>query len=230
MTDKNKWFFLILFTVLSLSVNSSYAQGRFPGEEVVVHPKPKPGIAFLKSMILPGWGHYYVNKDNWTRGKIQMAADAVLLLSYLSLHSYTVHLKNDMFTYAATYSGTDIRSKSLEFQLNVASFDSWAQYNDYQQRSRNWNQLYPDTQNYYWNWQSDQDRLHYLDMKDKYDRTRQQLPTLLTLMVANRIVSGISAYLRARKADRNIPSVALSIPTQVGMNGNGIQANIIIPF
>lgn len=224
-----KKIILLSFLILmGLSANNLKAQGSFSSGFNQTAKKPKPGIAFLKSLVLPGWGHYYVNKNNWTRGKIQMAADAALIISYLSLNSYTNHLKNDMFTYAATYSGTDIRNKGLQFQLNVASYDSRAQYNDYQERSRNWNQLYPDTQAYYWSWQSDRDRLHYLDMKDKYDRTRQQLPTLITLMVVNRLVSGISAYLRARKADKILPTVAFTIPAQFGTNG--VQANITIPF
>lgn len=228
---QQKWWAvtLILLMCLCISVTTVHAQNTLTTDYSVPIRKPKPGIAFLKSLIIPGWGHYYVNKHHWTRGKFQLAAAAILLVSYLELRSYTNHLKNDMFTYAAAYSGTDIRSRGTQFQLNVASYNSLAQYNDYQERARNWGQLYPQTSKYMWNWQSEKDRLHYVGMKNRYDRTRQQLPTLITLMVANRIISGISAYIRARKADaRDLPKVALSVPLEYGTNG--IQANITIPF
>ncbi len=228
MRSKSRIILFIILTLTIVTVENLCAQGSMSPDISETVRRPKPGMAFLRSMIIPGWGHYYVNKNNWTRGKFHLAADAVLIISYLSLHSYTNHLQNDMLTYAATYSGTDIRNKSREFQLNVANYDSRTQYNDYMERSRNWNQIYSETPDYYWSWQSNQDRLHYLEMKDKYDRTKQQLPTLITLMVANRLVSGISAYLRARKADRNLPTVAFTIPSQFGTNG--VQANITIPF
>ncbi len=175
MRHKSRSILFIILTLTIVTAGNLYAQGSISSDVSETVRRPKPGMAFLRSMIIPGWGHYYVNKDNWTRGKFHLAADAVLIISYLSLHSYTHHLQNDMLTYAATYSGTDIRNKSREFQLNVANYDSRSQYNDYMERSRNWNQIYPETSDYYWNWQSDQERLHYLQMKDSYDRTRQQL-------------------------------------------------------
>ncbi|HKJ30330.1 MAG TPA: hypothetical protein VKA34_00815 [Balneolales bacterium] len=227
----NKTLHVAVFVGIILGLNMGmnnyvHAQDNSNKSDVKRH-KPDPKIAFLKSLVLPGWGHYYVNKHHWTRGKYHMAADALLIISYLGLRSYSDHLKNDMFTYAQTYSGTDIRNRERSYQLNVGEFDSRTEYNNFQERARNWDQLYPDTPKYYWQWKSDQNRLHYLSMKNSYDRTHEQLPTLITLMVANRIISGISAYLRARKKDAKIPQMSLSMPVYKTNGQHGIMANLI---
>jgi hypothetical protein len=217
---------LIIIITLGITISGQYyvqAQSNDAASQIRKH---NPKVAFLKSIVLPGWGHYYVNKHHWNRGKYHMAADALLIISYIGLRSYTDHLHNNMFTYAQTYSGTDIRNRDRSFQLNVGEFNSRDAYNQFQERARNWGELYPDTQQYYWKWKTEQDRLRYLDMKNSYDRTHQQLPTLITLMVANRLISGLSAYLRARKMDTHLPAVSLTMPVYNQTGSHGIMANL----
>jgi len=188
---------------------------------------PNPKVAFLKSLVIPGWGHYYVNKHHWERGKFHLAGEAILILSYVGLRVRSNHIEHDMFAYTRAYAGVDIQSQDRAFRLAVGKFNNTQAYNDYQERARNWDQLYPDRSQYQWNWNSSGDRKRYLDMRDRLDRIDHQLPAIISLMVVNRVISGISAYLRAKKAMDNVPEIGLTMPRA---GTKGILAQVRFQF
>lgn len=190
---------------------------------------PNPKIAFLKSMVAPGWGHYYVDQSNWTRGQYHLAAEAGLILSYLGFSIHSNNLQQNWFAYGHQKAGVPIEGRSRRFQLAVGDFNSLDAYNDHQLRSRNWNQLFAETTENQWNWSSDQERAKYNNLRSRFERIDQQLPALLAMMAVNRIVSGISAYNRAKKrveSDAVTNSVYLS-PYQFA---EGVVANLKVDF
>lgn len=171
-----------------------------------------PKVAFLRSLVMPGWGHYYVDHSNWRRGKYHLAAEAVLWISYAGLRIRSHNIEQNMFTYTRLHAGVDIEGRERNFQLAVSRFENEQAYNDYQERARNWDQLYPNDPQYQWQWDSESGRLEYVDMRDRLERTRNQLPALVSLMVINRVVSGVSAYIRARKHNTNLPEIGFRLP------------------
>lgn len=190
------------------------------------HALPSPRGAMLRSFVLPGWGHLYIDKTDWTRGQIHMAADAVMILSYFGLNARINYLDDDMETYAMSKAGTDISGKGRAFELAVSNFNNLEDYNDYQLRARNWNNVFPDSPEYQWNWESPSNRYHYQDMRERRDKMDNQLPALLTLMVANRVMSGVSAYLKAKKMWDNVPEASFSYLNEFGQPG--ITAKVTI--
>ncbi len=188
--------------------------------------RPSPLGALLRSFVVPGWGHHYVDSDNWGRGQLHLGGELVLLTSWLGISRQAYVLEKNMYTHAAAYSGADIKSRERAFELAVGSHRSLADYNDYQERTRNLDRLFPDEPRYRWEWESDELRREYLDLRSRRDNLTQQLPALVALMVANRVLSGISAYSRARAIHTNTASVHLAPGPSVG----GFQAVFSIPF
>lgn len=180
---------------------------------------PSPKSAFLKSLVLPGWGHHYVDKSNWTRGQFHLAAETVMILSYVGLTVRGNYLENELETFASSKAHIDLSSKDREFQLAVANFDNLDEYNDFQLRTRNWDNLLTDIPENQWNWNEDTNRFQYQYMRERVDRNESQLPTILTLMVANRLVSGLSAYNRARGLIKNAPEASFSYLNEFGEPG-----------
>lgn len=185
-----------------------------------------PGGAFIRSMVVPGWGHHYVDKTNWNRGKYHLAGEAVLVLSYLGINIRANDLETDFRTLAQSRSGANLTDKDRDYLIALGNFDSLSEYNEAQLRSRRWNALFPDTPEYQWSWLSTSDRLQYQNTREKVDRTRNQLPTLIVLMVGNRIASGISAYLRAQKMSQNFPEAGLTYLNEPGYQGVAAQFRI----
>lgn len=212
-----------IFLVSLVYINEAQAQVN----ESVKDQLPNPKVAFLKSLVVPGWGHYYVDKHHWERGKFHLAGEAILILSYVGLRVRSNHIEHDMYAYTRAYAGIDIQSKDRAFRLAVGNFNDTQTYNDYQERARNWDQLYPDQPRYQWNWENTADRKRYLDMRDRLDRIDRQLPAIISLMVINRVVSGVSAYLRAKKAMENVPEIGFAMPRA---GSKGIMAQVRFQF
>ena len=190
---------------------------------------PNPKIAFLKSIAVPGWGHYHVNETDWTRGKYHLAAEAILLLGYVGLSIHSNNLQQNWLAYGQKKSGVPIQGRSRQFKLAVGNFNSLQAYNDYQLRSRNWDQLFADTPENRWHWSDDQERSRYNDMRSRFQQIDQQLPALLTMMAVNRIISGISAYNRARKK-RASNSFSSSMYLSPYRMSSGVVANLKVNF
>jgi hypothetical protein len=60
------------------------------------------------------------------------------------------------------------------------------------------------------------------------DGNRSQLPTLISLMVVNRLVSGISAFVKARDMGENLPQASFTYLNQFGQKG--VTANLRFDF
>lgn len=189
---------------------------------------PTPRGAFVRSLAVPGWGHHYVDKSNWKRGQYHLAADVVMILSYAGLKIRGGYLETELETFANSKAAADLSGRDREFQLAVANFDNLDAYNDYQLRSRNWNNLLATVPQNEWNWESDASRFQFQDMRERVDRNDSQLPTIITLMVANRLVSALSAYNHAKKIWVNAPEASFSYLNEYGQPG--ITANLRFEF
>lgn len=188
---------------------------------------PNPRTAFLKSLAVPGWGHYYVDKNDWNRGKYHLGADVLIALSFFGLNIHSNNLQQNWYSYTRDEAGIDIENRSRRIQLAVGDFNNLSAYNDYQLRTRNWDQLLEDRPENKWNWQNDEERNRYNDIRNRFENIDQQLPALIGLMVVNRVISAISAYNRAVKHNRNSDT---ALYFSRFSTGSGIMANLNVRF
>ncbi|MDZ7692760.1 MAG: hypothetical protein U5K69_16815 [Balneolaceae bacterium] len=188
---------------------------------------PDPKIAFLKSLAVPGWGHHYADKSNWTRGQYHLAAEAALIISYAGLRWHAQNLQHNWYTYAQTSAGVNIKDRERGFRLAVGDFENLEAYNSYQERTRNWNMLYEENPQNRWSWRDETARNKYQNLRERFEHIDQQLPALISLMVVNRIVSAVSAYNRARKKQEAATAVSLYFSPY---RGQGFVADLRITF
>ncbi|MEX0994762.1 MAG: hypothetical protein WD599_04485 [Balneolaceae bacterium] len=188
------------------------------------HAQPDPAHAFLRSVLIPGWGHHYVDKSDWVRGQVHLAAEAGLIASLFGLYSRAGNLETQYQTLASLHAGVDVSERDRLFRLAVGDFDSLDEYNDYHLRSRNWNRLLDYEPENRWNWESANRRSEYRNLRSKVDRTEQQIPALISLMIVNRVVSGISAWLRARQR-ADLPRMTIT-PVRDVQNHRGVVATV----
>lgn len=189
---------------------------------------PNPRTAFLKSMALPGWGHHYVDRSDWTRGKYHLAADVILIVSFLGLNIHSNNIRQNWYAYSQSEAGIDIEGRSRSLQLAIGNFSNLQAYNDFQARSRNWDQFIDDSPENRWNWETESARAEYNDLRNRFENIDQQLPALVGLMVVNRVFSAISAYNRARKVSEPRNQAALYFSQY--RTGGGVMANLKVRF
>lgn len=220
---KTKCFLAFLLFSLSFSFSFEACAQQVSTPEAAL---PNPSTAFLKSLVMPGWGHHYVDRTDWNRGQYHLGGEAVLMLSYLGFSIHSGNLRQNWLSYGQAESGVPIKGRSREFQLAVGDFDNLHAYNDYQVRSRNWDRLLDDIPENRWNWDDRETRNRYNSMRSKFERIDRQLPALLVLMGLNRIISGISAYNRARTIEENHSLSAMHFSLERG----GVVAHLRIIF
>ena len=175
--------------------------------------------AFLRSMVVPGWGHYYNDRDDWDRGKIHLAIEISIIAAYLGFQHQSSTIKSEYTTLANLRSGVDIRDHNRSFQIALSDFQSLEDYNNFQLRTRNWNRLLEVNNENNWQWQSERDRMHYGDLRSKRDRIRNQLPALLGSLVVNRVIGAFSAYNRAAQSTSNVEVSVIPIYDAYHSNG-----------
>lgn len=188
----------------------------------------KPEGAFVRSLLVPGWGHYYANSDQWTRGQVHLGTEIALIVSFFGFSIRANNLEDQYETLASLRAHVDISERSRAFQLAIGDFNSLQEYNDFQLRSRNWNRLYEDHPANRWNWETEEDRNNYNNLRSDVDRVKNQLPAILGLMVVNRVVSALSAYNRA-KGQSNIPEVSI-MPVSTPSEQVGVVTRLNLHF
>ncbi|MEP2447615.1 MAG: hypothetical protein ABJI69_10325 [Balneola sp.] len=215
-----KWILIIPCMVLFIE-NSNAQEIDFIQEEQSDNFKdlPSPRKALLLSFVVPGLGHHYVDNENWTRGKIHLGSEIALLAGYFGLSARANRLENNLNTLATSKAGVSLSGKDRGFELAIANYDNLEEYNDYQLRTRRWQNILPNIPENRWNWESDNDRFEFQNTRDRIANSENQLPTLLTLMVANRIFSGINAFTQAREASSKMPEASVSYLNEFGERG-----------
>lgn len=193
----------ILLTIVLFSA-SVHAQNRTAEEK-------SPRGAFFRSLLVPGWGHRYVDKTSWGRGQRQFAIDAILLVSYFGLRDYSNRLDDNAFAFAQQQTGINLRERNRNFELAVTNFNSLAEYNDFQLRTRNWDRLFPVNAENQWQWQSQAQRQRFISLKDRNDRIDQQLPLLIAFVAGNHIISAISSFRAANRYNQDLPKVEFGL-------------------
>lgn len=185
-----------------------------------------PGGALLRSFVLPGWGHYAIDSSDWSRGQWHLGADVALLASYLLVNNRINQLEGNLATFGDQYSGINLSDRDRGFRLAASDHMSLSEYNDFQERTRNWDQLYEETEENYWEWESEDKKQQYNDMRSSRDDLERQAPAILGMMVVNRVIAGVNAFSAARERGQNI-SMYLS-PAE--MNTQSVQATFRYDF
>ena len=164
---------------------------------------PKAGGAFLRSLVLPGWGHQYAQGGSW-RGMatVYVAADIGLWLGLINANWQQDHLVDSYEALAATRAGADINGKDRTFYLNLATFLSSDEYLSAQLRNRAWDRIdYVSDPSFQWAWSSEEDFQNFRSLREDAESFRRRRGVFIALLVGNRLLSGITSTGKANKAN-----------------------------
>ncbi|PWN07255.1 hypothetical protein [Rhodohalobacter mucosus] len=219
----------IVASVLTVLIIAPGIMAQQPERNEVAENRDPRG-AFLRSLAMPGWGHFYAGEQNRSRGLAHIGAEAVLIGSFFGLAVRGNRLENDILTLSSLNAGVELNGRNRAFRLAVGDFNSLEEYNDFQLRSRNWDRLFDDIPENRWQWNSTENRLRYRDLRQTRDRVRNQLPAIAGLMVVNRVISAISAYNRARKGLEGSTAHLIILPVSGNVKVDGAVARLQIRF
>jgi hypothetical protein len=156
------------------------------------HEKSK-FLALGLSVLLPGAGQYYT--ENKTRMVIFGSAEAAIWSGFFGLRAYGAWKKEDYRGWAALHANADVNGKSDYYFEKLTYYDNLAEFNQlelvYEGRNA---QIFPETPEYYWNWDSQTSREHFRELRNQSKNAYQRSLILVGVAVFNRLLSGIDAY------------------------------------
>ncbi|HDP99525.1 MAG TPA: hypothetical protein ENN22_10145 [bacterium] len=173
------------------------------------HGYKHKGKAMLRSFLIPGAGERYVGKKNL--GKAFLITEVTLWIGYFAFREYANWVRQDALAYAATHAGAQTSGKPSQFFVDIGNFSNVHEYNDAQQRMRQFDKLYK-TNDYFWDWENNADRRKFKNMRVSSDRAKHRAVFMLGGIFANHIISAIDAvwqtYRYNRKIDRQTNATA----------------------
>lgn len=188
-----------------------------------------PALALLFSLVLPGAGHYYL--DRMDVGKYFLGIDAAGWLGLVSMNVYGNSVRDDARTFSSQHAGVQSEGKDDDYYSNVGNYNNVYDYNNEMLIQGQYAKLY-NINSEYWSWDNVDNRNHYESQRKSSERIYNSRIIFGSVLVANRIVSGISAYLIAGKSGSKKSSLNIhpELLTKPDYSFDGVKVNLTKNF
>jgi len=170
-----------------------------PGDQPKAYKDRKR--AFLRSLILPGAGEYYLGKH--TLARAFFATEITLWLSYVAFRQYGKWVRDDALAFAATHSAAEIEGKPAQFFVDIGNYIDIYEYNDAKLRFGEYEKVY-DEGDYFWSWDRDKNRQKFENMRIAGDRALNRSTFVIGAVLANHLISAIHASWQTHRYNRKL--------------------------
>lgn len=171
------------------------------------------GKAFLFSLLIPGMGERYVGSNK--KATFFLATEVSLWLTYSGFITYREWRKEDYKTYAASFAKVELDGKSDSYFIDVGNYNSIYDYNDAKLRDRNLPDYYRDVDTFYWQWQSQENRQKFDQLRISSDTANNRSMFVIGAILANHVLSAIDAVWSAHKVNK-ISQSKINLDVQFG--------------
>ncbi len=158
-----------------------------------------PKKALLLSLLIPGLGQHYVKarKSTWFFGVMEAGLWATMIGHRLSARWAEDNYKG----FAADHANVDYRGKELQYFVDVGNFMNIYDYNHKKRIDRREELIYEVTPEYFWEWDSDDNRARFRKMRVDADATRNRATYFGAGIMINHLISAIHAALVAQQGN-----------------------------
>ena len=159
--------------------------------------------AVLYSLLLPGLGEIYVG-DSRTKAFGFLAAEVGVWSTFFFFRKLEKWKRDDYIELAVVHADIDPIGKDDFFYDMVGFYDCRDDYNKVSRVYTRSNPFYPETPEWDWQWQDDDQKEQYRDLKNGSKAARRNANFTLGVAALNRAVSMIFAWRSARGHNRNL--------------------------
>ncbi len=188
-----------------------------------------PGLALIYSLLIPGTGHWYL--DRMDVGKYFVGVEAASWTGFIALTVHGDNVIDDAKSYSVEHAQvTDPDSRDDDFYANVGNFNSVYEYNNDKLTRGEYNLLY-NVQDNFWNWDSGDNRNIFDVQRRDSERIYNNRIIFGSFLIANRVVSAISAYLIAKNMNsKRSYSIVPEVYSNKDNSVNGLGMKFITNF
>jgi hypothetical protein len=156
-----------------------------------INPKKKStGIALVLSLLLPGAGHYYL--DRMDVGKYFLGIDAINWIGFAGVNLYADKIYDDARSFSKIHAGISNTGRDDDYFSNVGFYNSIYEYNNDKLARGEFGAIY-DISTHYWYWDSQENKNTFESQRKKSERIENTGIIFGTALVVNRLASAISS-------------------------------------
>jgi hypothetical protein len=161
--------------------------------------------ALFLSILIPGAGEYYAGSK--FKGQVFLGVEAAIWSSFIAYRVYGGWKEDDYMSLASAYGGVNTSGKDDVFYDMIGFYDNRSEYNQFGRLYHPDRPYFPDTDDFNWQWDSEERRLKYKELKDQAKTAFRNSTFLIGMAIANRVVSAIDTYRTVKSAKKKVRSL-----------------------
>lgn len=165
-------------------------------------PHPSRAGAFFLSLLLPGAGEYYAGSKKMAG--IFLGTEALLWSTFTSFRVYGKWKKNDYERMAIAHAGVSAEGKDHDYFVALELYDNIREYNAEMMRNRDFDALFPENEEYSWQWDSRESRLKYERLRVASDNAFERSLLVVGGVLLNHLFSAVDALRLAQGAAKGV--------------------------
>ena len=150
----------------------------------------------IKSLILPGMGEFSLGQEK--RGRFFLISEIALLTGVTLAVVRAQYEYSSMRSFATEHAAVDGSDESDQFWVNVSNYSSSDAFNNEHLRWREFDSLYPNENDQLWNWDSENSRIEFRNLRVNHDRLKKTASFITGAIVMNHLISAIDALYLTR--------------------------------
>ena len=165
----------------------------------------------LKSLILPGWGEISSGKN--FRGQVFLGSEIMLWIGLLGGNNLSKQYQSDYTGFAIEHADVNWDKTDYLFAVDLGYYESLSNYNSEKRRQRSLKMrtlpsgevvrefgydVYPENGDFYWNWDSKENRVKYNDLRVKSVLWGKVNSFAIAGLILNRVASFIDVLFLER--------------------------------
>ena len=174
--------------------------------------------AAIRSLVLPGWGHAYLNRADLARPIL--IREASLWLGLALLGRAAAWYAQDYRGLAVLHAGADFRERPEAYYFRLAQYDSMDEYNQEQLRRRNLSAVYPEGLGWEWRWDDPANRQRFNELRRQSLTFTKSARFAVGGLILNRAAAAVQVLFLTRS------SAGLSWRLLPWPSGNGISLEL----
>jgi hypothetical protein len=171
--------------------------------------------AVFLSLVFPGAGHYYAGEKG--RAEVFAGFEVATWVSALAFHTYGEWKKDDYVNIAKSHAGIIEADQGDEFYKNLAFYENRDDYNTAGRIINPGAPYYPNTRDYYWQWDETASRKEYRSVRNSSESAFRKATFMVGVAVFNRIVAGIDTFRILRKIKTEVKEDEFSSKEKEGI-------------
>jgi hypothetical protein len=174
--------------------------------------------AALFSLILPGAGQYYITGGT-LKAKMFFGVESGLWFSFYGFRQYSQYKSDASKGWAVLKAGANPDNKDSNYWIKMTYYDN-RDINEtdgygYNQMIAVFDRenalIFPETPDYFWNWDSKADRDKYRNLRNQSKTADKRADLILGGIVINHVFSAIEAFMAAGNFNRRLEFSGLNI-------------------